>query len=107
MTIKDSEAFGSEFPDTPGPNCSIVTFQNTGQMDQYTLQTKSQQITEAFNESNASVAMYAEHCLHKTGEKTERFHAPMVNWNHVSLTKISTTPTLIPTPLGIVLEVLL
>ena len=89
MATKDNEAFGNEFPTKPDPNCSIVTFQNTGQMDQYTLQAKSQQIAEAFKKSNASVAMYAEHCLHKTGEQTEQFHACMVNWNHGSLSKIS------------------
>ena len=89
LAVKDSEAFGSEFPKTPDPNCSIVTFQNTGQIDRFTMQVNSQQIPEEFKESNASVAMYAVPCLHETGEQTEQFHACMVNWNHGSLSKIS------------------
>ena len=71
LAAKDSDAFGNECPSKSDPNCSIVTFQNNGQMDRYTLQAKFQQIEESLKESDASVAMYTKHCLHKIGKQTE------------------------------------
>ena len=44
----DTEAFGDDFPTEPGLNCSIISFQNTGQMNRYTTQLKSIQIAKTF-----------------------------------------------------------
>ena len=54
----DTEAFGDKFPSQPGSNCSIIVFQNTGQMSKLTTQPKSIQIVKAFKNSNASLALY-------------------------------------------------
>ena len=89
LVAKDSESFGIEFPTTPDPNCSIVIFQNTGQMDWFTMQVNSQQIVKAFKESNVSVAMYTGHYFHKSTKNKipEHFHARMISWNPSSLSK--------------------
>ena len=88
----DTEAFGDDFPTKPGPNCSIISFQNTGQMNRYTTQPKSIQIAKAFKISNASVALYAEHSLNKSESNfhfSDSFHQRMLNINPKSLSKLS------------------
>ena len=61
LAAKDSDSFGDEFPERPTSNSSIITFQNTGQMKQYLMHEKSEQIATAFKKSNTSMALYAEH----------------------------------------------
>ena len=92
LVAKDSDAFGHEFPLQPTINSSIITFQNTGQMKQFIMSSKSEQIAKAFKKSNASVALYAEHSLNQKSKQiptTERFHQRMINVNPSSLSKIS------------------
>ena len=92
LAAKDSNSFGDEFPERPAPNSSIITFQNTGQMKQYLMNEKSEQIATAFKQSNASVALYAEHSLNQKSKEipiTERFHQRMINVNPSSLSKIA------------------
>ena len=87
-----TESFGDNFSSQPGPNCSIISFQNTGQMNRYTTQPKSIQIAKAFQISNASVALYAEHSLNKSESKfhfSDSFHQGMLNINPKSLSKLS------------------
>ena len=84
LAAKDSNSFGDKFPERPTSNSSIITFQNTGQMGQYIMQEKSEQIATAFKKSNASVALYAEHSLNQNSMDipiTERFHQRMINVN--------------------------
>ena len=65
LVAKDSDSFGHKFPLQPTINSSIITFQNTGQMKQFIMSWKSEQIAKAFKKSNASVALYAEHSLNQ------------------------------------------
>ena len=51
LAAKDSDSFGDEFPERPAPNSSIITFQNTGQMKQYLMSEKSEQIATAFKKA--------------------------------------------------------
>ena len=88
LAAKDSDSFGDVFPERPTLHSSIITFQNTGQMGQYIMQEKSEQIATAFKKSNASVALYAEHSLNQNSKEipiTERFHQRMINVNPSSL----------------------
>ena len=92
LAANDSESFGDEFPKQPTLHSSIITFQNTGQMGQYIMHNKSEQIATAFKKSNASVALYAEHSLNQKSKEipiTERFHQRMINVNPSSLSKIA------------------
>ena len=92
LAAKDSDSFGDAFPKQPTLHSSIITFQNTGQMGQYIMQEKSEQIATAFKKSNASVALYAEHSLNQNSKEipiTERFHQRMINVNPSSLSKIA------------------
>ena len=92
LVAKDSNSFGHVFPKQPSLNCSIITFQNTGQMQQFVMSAKLEQIAKAFKQSNASVALYAEHSLNQKSKEipmTERFHQRMINVNPSSLSKIS------------------
>ena len=82
LAAKDSDSFGDAFPKQPTLHSSIITFQNTGQMGQYIMQEKSEQIATAFKKSNPSVALYAEHSLNQNSKEipiTERFHQRMIN----------------------------
>ena len=88
----DTKAFGDNYPTEPGPNCSIISFQNTGQMNRYTTQPKSIQIAKAFKISNVSVSLYAEHSLNESESKfhfSNSFHQRMLNINPKSLLKLS------------------
>ena len=58
LVAKDSDSFGHEFPKQPTLNSLIITLQNTGQMQQFIMSRKSEQITKAFKKSNASVVLY-------------------------------------------------
>ena len=92
LVAKDSDSFGHVFPKQPSLNCLIITFQNTGQMQQFIMSAKLEQIAKAFKQSNASVALYAEHSLNQKSKEipmTERFHQRMINVNPSSLSKIS------------------
>ena len=77
LAAKDSNSFGHEFPKQPTLHSSIVTFQNTGQMKQYIMSKKSEQIDTVFKKSNASVALYWEHSLNQKSKDipvTERLY---------------------------------
>ena len=92
LAAKDSNSFGHEFPRQPTLHNSIITFQNTGQMKQYIMNGKSEQIATAFKKSNASVALYAEHLLNQQSKDiptTKQFHQWMVNVNPSFLSKIA------------------
>ena len=92
LVAKDSDSFGHEFPTQPTLNSSIITFQNTGQLQQFIMSRKLEQIANAFRKSNASVALYAEYSLNQNLKQipmTERFHQRMINVNPSSLSKIS------------------
>ena len=61
-------------------------------MQQFIMSAKLEQIAKAFKQSNASVALYAEHSLNQKSKDipmTERFHQQMINVNPSSLSKIS------------------
>ena len=51
LAAKDSDSFGDEFPKRPTLHSSIITFQNTGQMKQYLMHEKSEQIATAFKKT--------------------------------------------------------
>ena len=92
MAAKDSNSFGHEFPKQLTLHSLIIMFQNTGQMKQFIMCEKSEQIATAFKKSNASVALYAEHSLNQKSRDipvTERFHQLMLNVNPSSLSKIA------------------
>ena len=48
LVAKDSDSFGHEFLRQPTLHSSIIMFQNTGQMKQYIMHEKSEQIATAF-----------------------------------------------------------
>ena len=61
-------------------------------MKQFIKHWKSEQITKLFKNSNASVALYAAHCLIQNSKQIptiERYHQQMTNVNPSSLSKIS------------------
>ena len=57
---KDSEVFGHNFPVKLFDNCSIITFQNIGGLPRNLRSFKNHQMSKAFKESKASIALYAE-----------------------------------------------
>ena len=70
---KDSEAFGHNYPSRPFDNSSIITFQNIGRLPRSAFGHKSIQMSRAFRDSKANIAMYAEpslnDCLLNPNEK--------------------------------------
>ena len=60
MPEKDSEAFGHNYPKKPFDNSSIITFQNIGRLPKSAFGHKSVQMSKAFKDSNANIALYAE-----------------------------------------------
>ena len=66
LSSKDSDTFGHQFPLTPNPNTTIVTFQNIGPQKNSGVNGKSTHNARAFKKSNAGVSLYAEHCLNES-----------------------------------------
>ena len=60
LSEKDSEVFGHNYPKKPFENSSIITFQNVGQLPQSMYGRKSIQMSKAFKDSKANIALYAE-----------------------------------------------
>ena len=60
IPAKDSELFGHSYPTRINNNCSIITYQNTGQQPKYGFYWKAKETSRAFKNSRASVAMYTE-----------------------------------------------
>ena len=60
MPEKDSKAFGRNYPNKPFDNSSIITFQNIGRLPKSAFGHKSIQMSKAFKDSKASIALYAE-----------------------------------------------
>ena len=60
ISDKDSNTFENEYPEFPAENCSIITYQNTGQQPFLMNDWKSTNTSKAFKNSNANIALYAE-----------------------------------------------
>ena len=60
IPAKYSELFGHSYPTRINNNCSIITYQNTGQQPKYGFNWKAKKTSRAFKNSRASVAMYTE-----------------------------------------------
>ena len=72
LSAKDSNTFGDVYPKQPEENCSIITYQNTGQQPFYRYDMKAIKTSKAFRESKASIALYAEVSIYE--EKLEVNH---------------------------------
>ena len=57
LAAKDSNSFGHEFSKQPTLHSSIITFQNTGQMKQYIMNEKSEQIATAFKKASKKATL--------------------------------------------------
>lgn len=75
LSEKDSEVFGHNYPKKPFENSSIITFQNVGQLPQSMYGRKSIQMSKAFKDSKANIALYAEPSLN------DRFLNPNEKFN--------------------------
>ena len=74
----NGEIFGNEYPDKPGENCSIITFQNIGPQPNTSDKFKGIQTARAFQVSKANIAMYAEISLNeRVLDHNDRFKEQM------------------------------
>ena len=90
LSIKDSNTFGDVYPKQPAENCSIITYQNTGQQPFYRYDKKATKTSESFRNSKASIALYAEVsiCEGKL-EVNHRFNDRMQQYNPRSYSVVS------------------
>ena len=65
IPAKDCKFFGHSDPTKINTNCSILTYQNTGQQPRYGYGWQSIETLRAFENSRASVAMYTKTSLNK------------------------------------------
>ena len=78
QAAKDSEAFGDDYPPSPGKNCTLITFQNIGPQKDTFFDHKSDKTSKAFKESQAGIALYAEISLVESKlEAADRFSTRM------------------------------
>ena len=63
--VADGDTFGDHYPSSPVPNSSIFTFQNIGPQKQSAAESASQLDSSRFSRGNASVSLFAEHCLNE------------------------------------------
>ena len=61
----DGDTFGNEYPSSPSPNSSIFTFQNIDPQKQSASHPTSQLNSSQFSRGNASISLFAEHCLNE------------------------------------------
>ena len=66
LAAKDSDSFGHSFPQAPSYNSTIITFQNIGPQRRAAFMSMSKHNSRQFVKSNASVALFAEHCLNES-----------------------------------------
>ena len=82
IPAKDSKLFGHSYPMGINNNYSIITYQNTDQQSQYGNIWKSREISRAFKNSRASVAIYTETGLNeKKLEMYDKFSDRMKKYN--------------------------
>lgn len=62
----DGDTFGDSYPVSPAPNSSIFTFQNIGPQKQSASESAPQLNSRRFASGNASVSLFAEHCLNES-----------------------------------------
>ena len=90
LSLKDSEAFGDEFPKSSDVNCSIITYQNIGQQPRQRYDKKAIDTSKAFKRSKTSIALYTE--LSICEEKippNEKFNDQMQQYNPRSFSIVS------------------
>ena len=93
LDASDSEAFGHPFPSKPSPNTSIVTFQNVGPQPR-TYGFKFNYNPGRFAKSNASLCLFAEHCLNESRlSPSERFAARVIAKNPHAFTYLVNNAT--------------
>ena len=61
----DGDTFADQYPSSLAPNSSIFTFQNIGPQKKSTAESASQLNSSRFSRGNASVSLFAEHCLNE------------------------------------------
>ena len=62
----DGDTFGDQYPSSPAPNSSIFTFQNIGPQKKSASESAPQLNSSRFSRGNASVSLFAEHCLNES-----------------------------------------
>ena len=90
LSAKDSKVFGDNFPEDTTDDHSIITFQKTGQQPKSIYENKGHQTSQAFRDSKANVAMYAEILIDECHiPENEKFNDRMKIFNPKSLSIIS------------------
>lgn len=95
LSSKYIDVFGHYFPEKNDENCSIISFQNVSQQPKSIYEHKGRQTSQAFTDSNASIAMYTELSIDEYQlPEHEKFNNRMWIFNPNSVSIISSNSTI-------------